>query len=521
MRVTRFALAVVLAMGSAAVARAQQIPPDTAARFQTGELSVDAVTADVDPLTKPGRPATDVVVVSEGYKDDPDERARFLRKARGMATTLRDEDHAAAVPMREVTTFDFYYVWLPSKSRAPWRCAERAGATKFGACLDKDGTLGTCDPAVDRASKAVASKFHLGKPNHVMITVILIRFMSSDRKDPDFDKGDHDSDDIYGDPKKAKEAATSSERDARDLADTPEQIYLKVGARSLCKKRGGHTLLTGGYEIGRVRQVDIDMDAFVHEFGHARFGLDDEYANDDTTAVGPDDAKGIAQFPNCTTDPTGARWKDIPEVWKNGKLFTDAKDPVGVAINAPDHKLIEGGSGLAKGVWHAFRRCRMNQSLKENFCPVCIHAIQQANKKAPPAPAWVDPTPPNGDLAIDAKATAEKPATVKVAWSLGEARDDASAVECFHLTLAKKKGGGFEKTPWTADLEGQARSMEIPFPGEGEYVLTLEAQGVAIALLAGSGKWPKIERHYSVSKAGPRGNVVETLDRHANEGRGR
>ena len=502
---------------SAPFALAQQTPPDTEDRFQSDEVSKGkaVVTTDPDPSPRAGIPTTDVLVVAEGYRDDPDEKARFFDRARGMRATLRDVQHEAAEPMRSVTNFDFYYLWAPSKSRAPWRCAEHAGPTKFGACMDQDGTLGTCDPAVDRATKATAQSLHLGaKPDHVLVTVILIRFMSSDPKDKDnFDDVKRDSFKVYGDPDKSTpaerkrlmaQAATSSEKDARDLADTPEQIYLKVGNGSLCKKRGGHTVTGGGYEIGRVRQVDIDMKAFVHEFGHARFGLDDEYSNDDTSVVKPgtDDAFGVAQFPNCTTDPTGARWKDIPEVFAHGPdagVYTQAQDtfatPTHHPLNAPDHKLIEGGSGMAKGVWHAFRLCRMDQSRTENFCPVCIHAILQANKKDPPEPRWNDAvTPKEGEtVSLDPEALRAKKATIKAAWLAGNATHTSAAIECYHLSLSKDG-----RTAWKGDLEGQILSADVPITADGDYVLTLEAEGIAIAALGK--QWAKIERHFSVGE---------------------
>src|SRR5687768_5515472 len=93
-----------------------------------------------------GKEATSVVILSEGYR----ERADFMERARGVAKQLRDNLTSAV--MREVTTYDFYFVWVPAKDKgAPWRNGKKAGDTPFGAHVEKDGTLATDDAAVDRA----------------------------------------------------------------------------------------------------------------------------------------------------------------------------------------------------------------------------------------------------------------------------------------------------------------------------------------------------------------------------------
>src|SRR5262249_30656201 len=135
--------------------------------------------------------------------------------------------------------------------------------------------------------------------------------------------------------------------------------------------------------IGRVRQVDIDMRAFVHEFGHARYGLDDEYANDDTSACPESERSAVAQYPNCSTDETGLRWQTlVPELYARGTL-----------------SIVEGGSGYAKKVWRArfgeHDHCRMKQTRTMDFCEICQAVIRRSNKKPVPfhEPQWVAPNP--------------------------------------------------------------------------------------------------------------------------------
>ncbi|HZU98374.1 MAG TPA: M64 family metallopeptidase [Planctomycetota bacterium] len=396
-----------------AVARAQS-------NFHTDDIA--DVRHDDDP-DDPKKPVTEVVVMSEGYTKANE--ALFWERAHQIAKSLR-EDQASSV-MREVTTFHFTYVWVPSKDNgAPWRNGEEAGDTPFGAHITKDGSLATDDGAVDRAVKHVMPE---GNTNRT-VSVVLIHLLSK--------RADH----AANAPKVKKEDdPNTGPSDVRDISDTPEDLFRSLGDR-------GHLGHSHGVEIGRVRQVDIDMRAFVHEFGHARFGLDDEYANDPDEVIPEKEKAGVAQFPNSSIDPTGARWKKlVPELFDgSGKI----------------KQIFEGGSGYGKGVWHASHLCRMNQSRTEDFCPVCKAIIRGSihDGELLPAPAWVS--------VKDAK-----DGSVALQWKAGSKEQPNS----FHLALTDATG----KVVWKTDVEGHVTSFDMPAPKPGPYTVSVTAQRVSIA----------------------------------------
>jgi hypothetical protein len=425
-------LAFALASASAATCFGDGQAP-VAPKGQHHPLAISDVKEVLQDFDAPvaGKPATDVVIVSEGY--DGKSRAAFLAKARQCAVSLRTT--AAAAPMREVTTFNFYYVWVPSKDKgAPWRNEEPPHDTAFGAWQTKDG-LATDDASVDRAVK------HVAEGKNPTVSVVMIRLLTK-REDVELEDRHVEPDDNKGPD------------DVRDISDTPQFTYVKLGH---CRGKKAR-------EVGRVRQVSIDMRAFVHEFGHARFGLDDEYSDfdaDDSSpaaSVTPESAAALAQFPNCTVDPTGARWRSLaPSLFEaSGKIAHIEK----------------GGSGLSSGVWHATAKCRMNQSRSQDFCPVCKAVILGANHALVP-PDWVTPAP-HSTVFLEVGANGLKRNGVHMSW---EPKSGAT-VNCYHIELRKK---GETKPIWKTDVEGHMTHGRLPVPDPGSYVLDIQAQGVALA----------------------------------------
>lgn len=396
-----------------------------------------SVTHDDDPAD-PKKPVTEVVIISEGYPEG--QKARFLEKARQIKASLRT-DEASSV-MREVTTFHFTTVWVPSTGDgAPWFNGDPARDTPFRAHVEKDGSLAADHAAIDRAVKKVASG------QNTTVPVVLINFLSkkegAPKKKPP--KTGRNADDL-----------NTSPGDVRDISDTPEDLYKDLATNSDRRERaGGHAA-----EVGRVLQVDLDMRAFVHEFGHARFGLDDEYANDPDQALPANERNGVAQFPNNTIDPSGARWRNVvPELFdESGKL----KQP-----------LIEGGSGYGKKVWHAYKLCRMNQSRSEDFCPVCKAAIRGSVMDGKPlaAPVWLAPVSQDGSTKLTVEKDGSK--TVALRWKPGSSEQPNS----WHLELTDATG----KVVLKKDVEGHQRSLDIDAPGPGRYTLSLQAVRIARA----------------------------------------
>ncbi|MEZ0230489.1 MAG: M64 family metallopeptidase [Planctomycetota bacterium] len=367
-----------------------------------------------------GKEATSVVILSEGYQ----QRADFMDKAKAISKQLRDNLTSAV--MREVTTYDFYYVWIPAKDKgAPWRNGRKPGKTPFGARVEKDGGLATDDDAINRAMKHV-----LTGTTHDAVAVVLIHLLSKE------------DDPAHGVP--TVDDPNTSPDDVRDNADTPEETYKRLEAKDTCRK--------GAFTIGRVRQVDLDMRAFVHEFGHARFGLDDEYANDPDSTIPAKEKGWVAQYPNTTTDPSGKKWlAKCPELFKSdGTIKT----------------IQEGGSGYAKGVWHSERNCRMNQTRNQYFCTVCEASIRNwpKDKGRLPMPKWTAPT--NGS----------KPSLVEVGnkrfvelkWKAGNGDEPLS----WFVELIGTDG----KVRWKDSFEGHKRSADMPAPAPGLYTLRLTGE---------------------------------------------
>jgi len=135
----------------------------------------------------------------------------------------------------------------------------------------------------------------------------------------------------------------------------------------------------------RVRIPRGWSNVFVHELGHALFGLGDEYGIH-PEAIPKDEAAQIGLMPNLTTDPRGLRWRAITR------------------------SVIEGGATYERGVYHAEPHCRMNEQTSQSFCSVCRHAILFEPTRLPAKPRILAPT---DGARIDAGSD------VTVRWSKG------------------------------------------------------------------------------------------------------
>jgi hypothetical protein len=360
----------------------------------------------------------DVVILSEGYTEK--QRDIFRQKAAAVRRALLEDQ--VSEPMRTVTTFNFYEAWVPSaENGVPWRNGEPAGDTPFQAHITLDGSLTADKDAIDRAVRHVASK------DHKTVGVVLIHTKSQ-------------SADRAANAPPRPEDGNTSPRDVRSWADTPAEVYHKL-------HRGPVDATANGSQIGRILQSDGDMRSFVHEFGHAGYGLGDEYANEPTSELPDGKQDEVAQYPNITTDPTGLRWRELlPDLFANGKI----------------KEIHEGGDTYAKGVWHPFRKCRMNQTRTEPFCPVCQAIILGSNKKTAPLP-----TPTEVKLASgkDAK-------SVVAGWKWPSEEQPAA----FHVELWKDG-----KRVWSGLVEGHLTEATIPVSSAGPFTVRVHAERLDMA----------------------------------------
>ena len=127
----------------------------------------------------------------------------------------------------------------------------------------------------------------------------------------------------------------------------------------------------------------------VHEFGHAFGGLADEYAYDsegndsiypaDTEPWEPNittlvyfDAKWADLLPEGTPVPTPVdeieRQQDVRRIWKT--LTPEQKASLNLKLG-----VYEGAGYQMQGVYRPVQECRMRINECEEFCPVCVRAI--------------------------------------------------------------------------------------------------------------------------------------------------
>ena len=109
----------------------------------------------------------------------------------------------------------------------------------------------------------------------------------------------------------------------------------------------------------------------VHEFGHSFAGLADEYYSSEVTYEEFYDLRAEPWEPNITTLKEFSRkWEDMLD--KDVPVPTPAiekyRDVTGV---------FEGGGYIAKGIYRPQMECRMKTNDGEEFCRVCIRAIER------------------------------------------------------------------------------------------------------------------------------------------------
>lgn len=384
--------------------------------------------------------AQDVVILSEGWKKS--EREDFFSQAREKVAR-RIAEESCAKPLRDVSDWNFHFLFVESPAGgAPWRPGYPARDTAFKSRVEADGTL-SCD---DARADALAAEL---APD-VDLVVVLIRHLPTNetvttkelkrlkklkkkwRPEPATDDAD-----------------VEGPGDVRANADTPG-------------------------DGGRVRMTTEDSEVFVHELGHAAYGLGDEYPEYDGE-IPPDERWEVAICPNITCDPTGARWKSI--------------------VPTPP---IEGAGYYERGVYRPKKHCRMNESRSKNFCPVCAAAIAGfASPAAPGAPRLTSP-------AEGAQVTAPKvTATLHQLKLSPRWQQTGPDPVSYHMELRRGSSSGREL--WSAELEGQLRAHELVkrLKTPGSYWLGLRADG-------GASSSAMVWRRFEVRLV--QGNLVGAVD---------
>lgn len=358
--------------------------------------------------------ATDVVILSDGYTAG--ERELFLADAKRLSRRVRVE--AAAKPMREAAPFNFHFAFVPGRDKgAPWQPGRPARSTPFSAHVTADGDFVTDDARADSVAAELAPD--------VDLVVILVRFTP------------------------AGEVITPRERSRFKKLPRPtdgEELDIPDGP--------GDVRPSADWPVDgqRVRITTQDTEAFIHEVGHALYGLSDEY--DEYPGAPPEDQRWeVAVSPNLTLDPSGSRWSGL--------------------MSTPP---VEGGGMWTQGVWRPQTHCRMRESRSQLFCPVCVDVIRNAGSaRRPPAPTWVRPTAderivlePGADLELDPK------------WR-HTGGPNGQAVS-FHLDLRRLSPDGSRKRMvWWEDVEGNLRTapFAVGIRKAGTYALGVKAVNLA------------------------------------------
>lgn len=112
-------------------------------------------------------------------------------------------------------------------------------------------------------------------------------------------------------------------------------------------------------------------EVFIHELGHTLAGLADEYYTSDVSYVNYYPLHIEPWEPNITTRVDfNSKWPDMID--NNTPIPTPNKLKF---MNVTG--LFEGGGYTAKGVFRPAYDCRMKTNEADDFCPVCVRAIQQ------------------------------------------------------------------------------------------------------------------------------------------------
>lgn len=152
----------------------------------------------------------------------------------------------------------------------------------------------------------------------------------------------------------------------RDLAANAPYDFIYVIANT--PKYGGGAIYNH-YGLSSAGS-DAYAKVYVHEFGHLFLGLGDEYVGG--SAYSDMYPAGIEPWEaNLTT------LVDFDKKWKN---MLDAKTPIPTSLDKknPDKLgVYEGGGYVSKGVYRPRANCMMNSFSVDDFCPVCVRAIQK------------------------------------------------------------------------------------------------------------------------------------------------
>jgi hypothetical protein len=258
---------------------------------------------------------TNFVFLAEGYRKDEAD-AFFSDAAKFSAHLLHDR---AAAPIRSGCAMNFHYVFLASREHGPRQFVDDAPSrdTEFRSRTSGKGSQRVLLADSDKMS-AVAARY---APGAVAVLVQRPEATPMDRLERFVFRG---------------------WREVRSDADLP-----------CCGSR--------------VRAERDDPECFIHELGHALFGLLDEYGDDHDGSPPAELSQWIDQnAPNLSVHPDRTKWSSI--------------------VSTPP---IEGGCGYKKGVWRAERRCMMNDGTSD-FCRVCKSVIA-SRRPSPPAPGLVGP----------------------------------------------------------------------------------------------------------------------------------
>lgn len=359
--------------------------------------------------------ARDVVILSEGFRSS--EREAFFTLAREkVAGRIRTEQ--VARPLRQAGAWNFHFLFVSSYHAAPWRPGYPARDTAFASRVEGDGTL-SCD---DAAADALAAEL---APD-VDLVVVLIKHLSP------------------------AETVTFKERRRLQRLHRkyrPDPVSEDADVEGPGDVRANADVPTDG---GRVRLTSEDTEVFVHEVGHAAFGLGDEYSEYEGE-IPADERWEVALCPNLTCEPTGARWKHI--------------------LPTPP---VEGGGYYQRGVWRPKKSCRMNESRSRNFCPVCEAAIRGFDAaEAPRAPRFTSPAE---------GATLAAPRVTATLHELGlrpRWRQSGPDPVSFHLEL--RRGSATGREVWSDEYEGHLRTAALTkrLKTPGSYWLGLRADGLS------------------------------------------
>lgn len=118
-------------------------------------------------------------------------------------------------------------------------------------------------------------------------------------------------------------------------------------------------------------QNQLSKQVFVHEFGHGFVGLADEYYDNTITDDSLYNLKIEPWEPNITT------LVNFDNKWKK---MMNPSTPIPTPRTEPYKNTIgvfEGGGYLEKRIYSPAEDCRMKTNHPENFCPVCLKAIEE------------------------------------------------------------------------------------------------------------------------------------------------